>query len=71
MNIDDGGQAMRMWFYKKGENTQTAKAYYECESKATYSGNAIVGMNACQPTKVQAGDQVIMQSEYNSKEHGS
>jgi hypothetical protein len=70
MIIDDGGQAMRMWFYKKGDNTATAEPYYACESKATYAAGAIVGMNACKPRKVKADDLVIMQSEY-SKTLGS
>lgn len=59
---------MKMWFWKAGEKTATAKPYYECDSVAKYSGDAIVGMNACDSVKVKAGDQVIMESEY-SKEH--
>lgn len=57
---------MDMWFWKAGENTATAKPYYECHSVAKYENKEIVGMNACDPTKVSKGDQVIMESSYKA-----
>lgn len=55
---------MDMWFWKAGESTATAKPYYECHSIAKYEHNDIVGMNSCDPVKVEKGDQVIMESTY-------
>lgn len=59
---------MKMWFWHAGESTAVsnrAKAYYTCDSSATYEGNAIVGMKSCAPGSVKKGDQVVMESMYS------
>ncbi|TID18223.1 ATP synthase subunit beta [Venturia nashicola] len=65
-HLHDGGESMDMWFWKAGENTASAKPYYECHSVAKYENKAIVGMNPCDPVKVGKGDQVIMESSYKA-----
>jgi hypothetical protein len=65
-HLHDSGKAMRMWFFKAGTTPVIGKEYYKCESVATYENKAIVGMNACNSTKVSSGDQVLMESEYQA-----
>ncbi|QDS76120.1 hypothetical protein FKW77_006816 [Venturia effusa] len=67
-HLHDGGVAMKMWFWHAGESTSAAnraKAYYTCDSAATYEGTSIVSMKSCDPVSVKKGDLVVMESTYS------
>lgn len=64
---------MKMWFWHAGESTAVsnrAKAYYSCDSSASYEGTSIVGMKSCTPTEVKKGDQVVMEASYSKAKAG-